>query len=893
MKLAKYCFEIFTKYRLAFLPNPCGLSMDTTNLEESMANFSDTFRKLSLPILLVSTLITAILAFGLINSPPEFNTDLDAFTPESNQNDAHERIHEYFPDETRPLFINVESDDGSNILDYQKITVMEEHVSKLKNLSQVQGNSVVSWTTTPTIIQTALDEEANGTKLSSVNSWNNLVDLVVDDDTECRLTDDDQFLSTATYASSALLNKDFDFTPTCSYLSDGQGDSTPITSSTLWVLEIDPEMSEPERKSVQVEIRNMLEEFSSESELHYGVVSLDLLSNDIDNRTLDNLALLVILALIVVILLLIFTFRSFRNVMFPLVGLSYALIWTYGILNSFDIEFSALEVAVAPLVLGLGIDYAIHLQRANSTLREQYEDPSVAWMRTCAKLSVPLSLAVITTVSAFLANMISPLPPLTTFGIALALGVICAFITSTVVVGALHVVLDNSESKGTSRAITMPQFTNNLVKIQQKQQVSIFLVVVLLSGVSILGATSLETDFDLGDFVDSDMEIMQVRDDLSNNYDSAGWKIIYVLLEPDDGKQYIEADADLLIELRGLHADLRSNHDVVGTDGSIPSPSYEGPYVILRDAIIRDPSFGEQYNLEVFQDGGVYPDDYDLPCNLNDAFQSLAVNYSVADALSGESWSDRVNQSVYLEDGQIVYLRNEVRVEATTSSDSKKVINEFENMLGNTDDSGTLRYNLDGNAKMYVTGDLAMLQVVLDGLSSSQIESTLISLAVSFLVLFMLTRRLLPAIVILFPVGIASLWVVGSMAAIGLKWNVMTVMVTALTLGIGIDYSIHMWRRFEVELSRRNNHWDALRASISTTGVALIMSALTTSLGFMVLLFSPMPVIQDFGLITAITVVFSLLLALVLLPVLMELSARSKEEEVIEKEFEPQLDDLA
>jgi predicted RND superfamily exporter protein len=59
------------------------------------------------------------------------------------------------------------------------------------------------------------------------------------------------------------------------------------------------------------------------------------------------------------------------------------------------------------------------------------------------------------------------------------------------------------------------------------------------------------------------------------------------------------------------------------------------------------------------------------------------------------------------------------------------------------------------------------------------------------------------------------------------------------------------------------------------------------------LMFSPMPVIQDFGLITAITVLFSLVLALVLLPVVMELSARSKEEQVIEKEFEPQLDDLA
>ena len=50
---------------------------------------------------------------------------------------------------------------------------------------------------------------------------------------------------------------------------------------------------------------------------------------------------------------------------------------------------------------------------------------------------------------------------------------------------------------------------------------------------------------------------------------------------------------------------------------------------------------------------------------------------------------------------------------------------------------------------------------------------------------------------------------------------------------------------------------------------------------------------QDFGLITAITVIFSLMLSLVLLPVLMELSARSKEEDVVEKEFEPQLDDLA
>ena len=858
-----------------------------------MARFSETFRRLSLAIVVVTIIITGALLVNLVYNPPTFNTDLDAFTPDSEASKAHERIHHNFPNESRPMFVNVEADSGDNVLTMGNIKLMLQHYQQLVNLSANMDDSIVVWTTTPSILQTALDEEANQTHLSTVQTWNELIDLIIDDDIECRLTSDDQFLSAATYASSALLNKDLEQKPTCDYLSSGLGDSTPIASSTLWVLEIDPELSEEQRKTVQNEFRDLFGEFSKESALDYGVVSLDLLSNDIDDRTLDNVALLVILALIVVIILLTFTFRSFRDVTFPLIGLTSALIWTYGLLNLIGVEFSALEVAVAPLVLGLGIDYAIHLQRANSTLREQYPDPAESWLRACAKLSVPLTLAVITTVSAFLANIISPLPPLKTFGIALAIGVVCAFITSTLVVGALHVLMHSKEDREKPKPFTLPKLTNNLVKVQQKQQVGIFLVVVFLSGASIFGAASLETNFDLADFVDDEMEIMHVRQDLADNYDSAGWKLIYVLFEPSDGQDYIIAEEDLLTELRGFHGDLKSNHDVVGTDETFPSPSYEGPYVILRDAILRDSNFGDTHNLRVFQDGGVYVKDYKLPCNLSAAFLSLSTNNSVADPLTGETWSARITQSVYLNDGNVVNLRNEIRVEAATSADSYQVVTEFENMLGDEDKSGTLRYNLAGNAKLYVTGDLAMLQSVLDGLSSSQVESTLISLAVSFMVLFALTRRIMPAIVILFPVGIATLWVVGSMAAIGLKWNVLTVMVTALTLGIGIDYSIHMWRRFEVELQRRNNHWDALRASLSTTGVALIMSALTTSIGFMVLIFSPMPIIQDFGLITAITVIFSLLLSLVLLPVLMELSARSKEEDVVEKEFEPQLDELA
>ena len=104
----------------------------------------------------------------------------------------------------------------------------------------------------------------------------------------------------------------------------------------------------------------------------------------------------------------------------------------------------------------------------------------------------------------------------------------------------------------------------------------------------------------------------------------------------------------------------------------------------------------------------------------------------------------------------------------------------------------------------------------------------------------------------------------------------MTVMVTALTIGLGIDYSIHVWRRFEAMKIKEGDVWSGMREMYASTGVALVLSAGTTVCGFSVLLMSQMPVVQEFGLVTAITVFFSLVLALVLLPVFLVLDTQSK-----------------
>ena len=99
------------------------------------------------------------------------------------------------------------------------------------------------------------------------------------------------------------------------------------------------------------------------------------------------------------------------------------------------------------------------------------------------------------------------------------------------------------------------------------------------------------------------------------------------------------------------------------------------------------------------------------------------------------------------------------------------------------------------------------------------------------------------------------------MAVFSITLNVMTVMVTALTVGLGIDYAIHIIERYREELTHRSEQ-EALEMTIHQTGSALLISGLTTVGGFAVLLLSPMPLVRNFGLLTALTIVYAVLIAL-------------------------------
>ena len=547
----------------------------------------------------------------------------------------------------------------------------------------------------------------------------------------------------------------------------------------MWVIEISGDISNEDRRDLSAGVRSLL---SEDSVLTYGVISDDLISHDINESTMDNLVWLLLIAVLVVVALLALAFRSFMMVAAPLMGLSAALVWTYGIVTLMGMRLSVLEVAVAPVVLGLGIDYSIHLQRAHESARNRSGSAAQAWVESISVLRLALSLAVVTTVFAFLANTFSELPPLRTFGFTLALGVVSAFIASTITVGAVHVVVEKSAGEMFHRGLRLDGLADLSTRFQQRTTARVLLIVAMITmGSVIVAIRELDTSFELTDFLSEEgMDIMEVRNEMYDSYEAAAWKSVILLVEPAEGEESIVVDdRDLLRGLERLDSRISGLPEVVNPNSGSQRPSYDGLYTILRDAVENDASFGDSYNLGIF-DGGLGPTDDFSNGDVSAAISSLMINDSIGDPLRGDTWSQRTSMYVALteDESAVKYLRMRVDVLVSNSEEAQEVSDVFTKQAQLLESDGLV------GGQVHITGDVIVLNNVLSGLVLSQVESTAISLFVSMLVLVLLTRRLGQSLVVILPVGLAGAWVVGAMAMLGINWNVLTILITALTIGL-------------------------------------------------------------------------------------------------------------
>jgi hypothetical protein len=174
-----------------------------------------------------------------------------------------------------------------------------------------------------------------------------------------------------------------------------------------------------------------------------------------------------------------------------------------------------------------------------------------------------------------------------------------------------------------------------------------------------------------------------------------------------------------------------------------------------------------------------------------------------------------------------------------------------------------------GDANAVVTGNFIVTLTITDSLTVSQATSTIISIVLATLVVIIVYKNPILGLIAIIPVGVSMIWILGTMFYIGYSLNILTITVTSITIGIGIDYAIHATQRFRYTADRTGDFQTSVCDTISQTGGALLIAALTTTLGFGILVFAPIPPQQQFGLILAITIIYSFLTSVLLLPIIL------------------------
>ena len=186
----------------------------------------------------------------------------------------------------------------------------------------------------------------------------------------------------------------------------------------------------------------------------------------------------------------------------------------------------------------------------------------------------------------------------------------------------------------------------------------------------------------------------------------------------------------------------------------------------------------------------------------------------------------------------------------------EKIDSYLQNKLENTN----VEYQLSGLGVLYNN--------LLQSLFGSQITSLVFVFGAIFLMLLILFKSLLTSLIVLFIPLIAVGFVFSFMSIFSIPLDIMTITIASISVGMSVDYAIHIaWRfREEQKVSKR----DAEINTIHTSGQAVLITAMTVIIGFLVFVFSNFNPTVLFGLLSALAIFISAALALRLIPIFLE-----------------------
>lgn len=636
-----------------------------------------------------------------------------------------------------------------------------------------------------------------------------------------------------------------------------------------------PDETPQEAYDAQVAIASVVNErFDNAFVFGQGII------DDASSRAIgDSFIIITPVAIALLLVVLGVAYRDLLDVLVSVFGIAVVMVWYVGIQGWLGIPQSSILIAVPFLLIGLSLDYALHVVMRYREAREGeladdesvgQRDPKSAMRVGVAGVVSALAAAAFTTAIGFLSNYVSPLQSLQNFAVLSATGIVAMFIVFAALVPAVKVELeqlfarfDRDRRKSAFGVGTGPlhRALSGSATLVRRAPLVVIVISLLFASAGVYGATGIDTEFNQADFLPEDapdwMESLpepfapseyNVRENLeylSDNFRKRGQGAkAQVLIRGN------VTDPALLDTIDDVAHDTNRNGTIdIQPDGTA---AVESPVTVLRSVAATNETVTAAIEARD-SDGDGLPDE--------DVVAIYDLLFEVA--------PDRASSVLHRETGSYESARLIVGVQADASAQA--VASDVRQV------TSTVEQNAPVTA--VPTGGPVITAVVQSALFETLVKGFAITLCVifAFLVGLYWWRHRAPelGVLLLVPVIIALAWLLGTMAVLDIPFNSETVVITSLAIGLGVDYSIHIGERFLDERARFASLERSLSATLTSTGGALFGSAVTTACGFGVLALALSPPLHRFGTVTGLSIIYAFVACTTVLPCLLILRERT------------------
>ena len=587
------------------------------------------------------------------------------------------------------------------------------------------------------------------------------------------------------------------------------------------------------------EIRDVLDGYRDEALIFLG--GAPMIADDLVTFVQADLRTFSIAVVLLIIVALGLIFRKLRWVAMPLVCCAAAGTIMVGILGLMDWRVTVVSSNFISLLLIITISLTVHLIVRYRELRatRRFSSHKKLLRHSVKSMFRPCFYTALTTAVAFGSLIVSGILPIITFGWMMMMGVATALIVAFTLFPSVMSSLKEDETALSSELRL--NLTSALAFFTDALKGRILVLYGLILILSILGLTRLRVENSFIDYFRESTEIFQGMS---------------LLDEKLGGTLSFDVIVDLPQEVDEFDDPFGGGFDDgFGGDSDNDAYWFTAPKMNqieeIHNYLDADPQTGK-----VLSFGSVIQ----LAKILNDGQPIDGLLWALLYSRIPETLKDTVlNPFVSVDDNQ---LRFNVRV-----IESSEDLNRNE-LLQRIEAGVESEFGFDDN-QVRLSGILVMYNNVLQSLFQSQILTIGVVMLAIMLMFLTLFKSLSIAIICIIPNAIAAALVLGIMGWLNIPLDIMTITIAAISVGIGVDNTIHYMERFRREFPRFGNYRETMFFCHNSIGRAMYFTSMTIVAGFSILSLSNFIPTIVFGLLTSFAMLVALVGSLTLLPQLL------------------------